>query len=76
MEEIDWVADMMKHSNEELIGYLYTKILGVAKVYARASEDGDPALLYCAAGDLNDMRAILKAMNARNAEKLYNRITN
>ena len=69
MEKIDWVADMMKHSDEELVDYLYTKMLGVAKVYAKAFENGDPALLYCATGDLNDMRTVLKAMNARNAEK-------
>lgn len=66
---IDIVDDILKHDEEDVIRYLYEKMVGVSRIYAKACESGDPSLLYCATGDLNDVRVVLKEIVRRNEKK-------
>lgn len=69
MEKINWVADMMKHSDEELIDFLYDRVLQLRRCYTDAMKNDTPNTLFTSFGDVNDMYDVLKAMNDRNKEK-------
>lgn len=69
MEKINWTDDMMKHSDEELIDFLYDRALQLRRCYTDAIKNDTPDILFASFGGVNDMYDILKAMDDRNKEK-------
>lgn len=68
---INIVDDMLaKHSEAEIIEYLYNEISEVARVHKLASDKKLPAeYLWAATYNIFEIREILKALNKRNQER-------
>lgn len=68
---INIVDDMLaKHSEAEIIEYLYNEISEVARVHKLASDKKLPAeYLWAATYNIFEIKEILKALNKRNQER-------
>lgn len=58
-----------KHSQEEIIEYLYTLTSGVLYNYNAAMKSKSPDTLYGNIGDITQMYRMLKEMNRRNKSR-------
>lgn len=65
---IDVVEDMLvKHSDAEIIEYLYDKVSEVARTYKLTSDNKLPAeYIWAATHNVYEARDILKALHKRN----------
>lgn len=59
-----------KHSEEEIIKYLYTLASGILYNYNTAMKSKSPETLYGNIGDITQMYRMLKEMDARNRAKI------
>lgn len=68
---INIVEDMLaKHSDTEIIEYLYDEITEVARIYKLTSDNKLPAEhLWATTYDILEIREILKALHRRNQER-------
>ena len=66
---IDLVKEILNHSDEEVIAYLAAELAEIKRVYVRATKEKTPELLYMAAPNLNEVYAIVNALNRRNEER-------
>ena len=68
MAQINLTAEILSHSDKEIIEYLAGEITEVRRIYARATKEGNPNLLYIAAANLDDIYNVLNALDRRNKE--------
>lgn len=68
---INVVEDMLaKHSDAEIIEYLYNEITEVARTYKLTSDNKLPAeYIWAATYNVYEAREILKALHKRNQER-------
>ena len=68
---IDPIEDMLnRHSDAEIIQYLYTKATGVQQGYRKALKDKSPEYIWSMVGDQAEITAILGRIHKRNQERL------
>lgn len=74
MAKIDIASEIItRHTDAELVEYMYRTTVGVLKNYKTALEQKDPNILWVNVSDIEMVGSILKAMNKREQEKLANR---
>lgn len=66
---IDLIKEILNHSDEEVIAYLAAELAEIKRVYVKATKEKTPELLYMAAPNLNEVYAIVNALNRRNEER-------
>lgn len=66
---IDLIKEILNHSDDEVIAYLAAELAEIKRVYVRATKEKTPELLYMAAPNLNEVYAIVNALNRRNEER-------
>ena len=66
---IDLIKEVLNHSDDEVIAYLAAELAEIKRVYVRATKEKTPELLYMAAPNLNEVYAIVNALNRRNEER-------
>lgn len=65
------IEDILKHKDEEVIAFMYKTMNGVLKNYDLAIEKDHPEAVYaCCLGDIALVTQILRAMKARNENKV------
>lgn len=69
MEKIDITDDILKHDEEAIIALLYDKMREIRLAFSGAFNQGDPALVYSAYGDVELVTDILRKLNRRNEKK-------
>ncbi len=69
MEKIDITDDILKHDDEAIIALLYDKMREIRLAFNGAFNQGDPALVYSAYGDVELVTDILRKLNRRNEKK-------
>lgn len=62
MAKINLVDEVLKHTNEEIIDYLY----GLSASIRREYNNVDPVSLLASKGDIEQMYAVLKGLKQRN----------
>ena len=66
---IDLIKEILSHSDDEVIAYLAADLAEIKRVYVKATKEKSPELLYMAAPNLNEVYAIVNALNRRNEER-------
>lgn len=66
---IDLIKEILNHSDDEIVAYLAAELAEIKRVYVRATKEKTPELLYMAAPNLNEVYAIVNALNRRNEER-------
>ena len=69
MASINLIDEIMRHSDDEIIAYLANELTEIKRVYVKATKENAPELLYMAAPNLNEVYAIVNALNRRNEER-------
>lgn len=69
MAKVDVTSEILKHTDPEIITYLYEKIALIKRMYSKSIEDKAPEQLYSMYGCVDDVYSVLKALNRRNEEK-------
>lgn len=69
MAKIDLVAEVLKHTDDEIIEYLANEARAVRKTWKNAIETGDPNRVYAGAADLEIIITVLIAMDRRNENR-------
>lgn len=59
-----------RHTEEEIINYLYALAKGVLYNYNAAMKSKSPEILYGSLGDVTQMYRVLKEIDSRNAAKI------
>ena len=68
---IDPIEDMLnRHSDAEIVQYLYTKAIGVQQGYRKALKDKSPEYIWSMVGAQAEITTILGRMHRRNQERL------
>lgn len=67
---VNVIEDIVKHRDEEVIEFLAKTMNGVLKNYDVSIKAKEPSLLWGNIGDISMVASVLKAINARNQEKL------
>lgn len=65
MAKVDLVKDVLSHSDAEIVEYLYGLISAVRRKYNTAE---DPVWLLSVSGEIDQIYAVLKALDGRNKE--------
>lgn len=66
MAKIDLANEVLRHTDEEIIEYLY----GLASaIYRQYNNVENPTMLLSAFGDVEQIYDVLRALNRRNKEK-------
>ena len=66
MAKIDLANEVLRHTDEEIIEYLY----GLASaLYRQYNNVENPTMLLSARGDVEQIHTVLRALNRRNKEK-------
>lgn len=69
--KVDIIGEMLsKHTDPEIIEYLYRCMIGVMKNYRIALEKGNTETLWASVADIEQTTSILGAMHKRNEERL------
>ena len=63
MAKINLVEEVLKHSDDEIIDYLYGLIAGVRRDYISVE---DPKWLLASCGEIDQLYYVLKALKERN----------
>ena len=66
---IDLIKEILNQSDDEIMAYLAAELAEIKRVYVRATKEKTPELLYMAAPNLNEVYAIVNALNRRNEER-------
>ena len=66
MAKIDLANEVLRHTDEEIIEYLYGL---AATIYRQYNNVENPTMLLSAFGDVKQIYAVLQALNRRNKEK-------
>lgn len=66
---IDLIKEILNHSDDEIVAYLSAELAEIKRVYVKATKEKSPELLYMAAPNLNEVYAIVNALNRRNEER-------
>lgn len=66
MAKIDLVNEVLRHTDEEIIEYLYGL---AATIYRQYNNVENPTMLLSAFGDVKQIYAVLQVLNRRNKEK-------
>ena len=66
---IDLIKEILNHSDDEIVAYLSAELAEIKRVYVKATKEKTPELLYMAAPNLNEVYAIVNALNRRNEER-------
>lgn len=66
MAKIDLANEVLRHTDEEIIEYLYGL---AATIYRQYNNVENPTMLLSACGDVKQIYAVLQALNRRNKEK-------
>lgn len=66
MAKIDLANEVLRHTDEEIIEYLYGL---VSALYRQYNSVENPTMLLSARGDVEQIYAVLRALNRRNKEK-------
>ena len=69
MAKVDVTSEILKHTDEEVIEFLYEKMKGIKLDFNGAFNQGDPTLVYSAYGDVELVTDVLRKLNRRNEEK-------
>ena len=70
MEKIDLVKEVLNHSDDEIVAYIYEQVSEIKRVYNAVESTGEhPELLLVEADKVDLIYDVLKALNRRNAEK-------
>lgn len=68
MAYIDITEEVIEHKDEEIIEFLSEKMASVRRLFMKAVENGNSEVLYAAMGDVNEIYAVLRALDRRNKE--------
>lgn len=66
MAKIDLANEVLRHTDEEIIEYLYGL---AATIYRQYNNVENPTMLLSACGDVEQIYDVLRALNRRNKEK-------
>lgn len=66
MAKIDLANEVLRHTDEEIIEYLYGL---AATIYRQYNNVENPTMLLSAFGDVKQIYAVLQVLNRRNKEK-------
>ena len=66
---IDLIKEILNHSDDEIVAYLAAELAEIKRAYVKATKEKAPELLYMAAPNLNEVYAIVNALNRRNEER-------
>ena len=66
---IDLIKEILEHSDDEIVAYLAAELAEIKRVYVKATKEKTPELLYMAEPNLNEVYAIVNALNRRNEER-------
>ncbi len=69
MASINLTDEILRHSDDEIIAYLAAELAEIKRVYVRATKEKAPELLYMSAPNLNEIYAVVNALNRRNEER-------
>ena len=69
MAKIDLAADIVKHDEEDVIEFLFTKMKEIRLSFNGALEQNDPSVMYTAYSDVELVTDVLRKLNRRNEEK-------
>jgi hypothetical protein len=69
MASINLTDEILRHTDDEIIAYLAEELAEIKRVYVRATKEKAPELLYMAAPNLNELYAVVNALNRRNEER-------
>lgn len=69
MAEIDIVAEIMAHTDNEIIDFLGKRVSNLRSNYIKAVKAGNPALLYGITTDLDLLYYVITEMDRRNKER-------
>lgn len=69
MASINLTDEIMRHSDDEIIAYLADELATIKRIYARATKESSPELLYMAAPNLDGVYSVVAALNRRNEER-------
>lgn len=65
----DLIKEILKRDDDEIVAYLAAELTEIKRVYVKATKEKAPELLYMAAPNLNEVYAIVNALNRRNEER-------
>ena len=65
----DLTKELLRRDDDEIIAYLADELAEIKHVYVKATKEKAPELLYMAAPNLNEVYAIVNALNRRNEER-------
>lgn len=68
MAKIDLTAEVLKHTDAEIIEYLANEMAAVKRIYTRATKESNPNLLYIATANLDGIYRVIAALDSRNKE--------
>lgn len=63
MAKINLVEEVLKHSDEEIIEYLYGLVAGIRRQY---NDVEDPMWLLASCGEIEQVYSVLKGLKQRN----------
>jgi hypothetical protein len=69
MAKIDLSTDILKHTDEEIIEFLYDEMRDIRLAFHGALEQNDPSLAYTAYAEVELVVDVLRRLNRRNEEK-------
>lgn len=68
MAKIDLVAEVLKHTDPEIIDYLASEARALRATYKKAVESGDAQRLFALSADLAIVINVIIALDKRNKE--------
>ena len=68
MSRIDLAEDILKHSDEEVIEFLFRSMADIRRIHIDAAGAKCPEVLFTTTGDIDIVYSVLKALDARNKE--------
>lgn len=68
MSKIDLTEDILEHSDEEIIEFLYRSMADIRRIHIDAAGAKCPEVLFAATGSVDTVYSVLKALDARNKE--------
>lgn len=68
MSKIDLTEEVLKHSDEEIIEFLYRSMADIRRIHIDAAGAKCPEVLFTTTGGIDTVYSVLKALDARNKE--------
>lgn len=69
MAKINLSDEILKHDDDEIIEFLYSKMRDIKRSYQGAFEQNNPSIVYTSCSDVELVDDILRKLDRRNKEK-------